>query len=323
MSQEKKVKILVTGGAGFIGSNLIDALLRDTRVDLVRVLDNFSNGKRKNLELWKNDPRLEIVEGDIRDFSTCQRASENIDVISHQAAMGSVPRSVKDPLTTHEVNVNGTMHVFTAAKEAGIKNVVYASSSSVYGDSEVLPKSELNTGNVLSPYALSKSIAEQYAKLYTRNYGMTFRGLRYFNIFGPHQDPEGPYAAVIPLFLKAIKENHAPQIFGDGEQSRDFTYVTNAVQANVLGLFKEVTQPDAQVYNIACGYRTTVNGLWEALVQLSGSSLSPLYASVRQGDIPHSLADISKAKAELNFVPDTAFQDGLKKTYEWFLNEYK
>ena len=323
MSQEKKAKILVTGGAGFIGSNLVDALLRDTRVDLVRVLDDFSNGKRKNLSSWENDPRLEIVEGNIRDFAVCQHVCKGMDRISHQAAMGSVPRSMKDPLTTHDVNVNGTVHVFTAAKEEGIKNIVYASSSSVYGDSEVLPKKEYNTGNVLSPYALSKAIGEEYAMLYARNYGVSFTGLRYFNIFGPQQDPEGPYAAVIPLFLKAIQEGVAPQIFGDGEQSRDFTYVTNAVQANVLGLFTEASKAEANVYNIACGYRTTINELWKALKELSGTSLSPVYLPVRQGDIPHSLADISKAKADLNFVPDTIFQDGLKKTYEWFANEYK
>ncbi|MBC7486946.1 MAG: SDR family oxidoreductase [Cytophagaceae bacterium] len=323
MSQEKKAKILVTGGAGFIGSNLVDVLLRDTRVDLVRVLDDFSNGKKDNLTHWANDPRLEIIEGDIRDFSVCQQVCKGIDRISHQAAMGSVPRSVKDPLTTHDVNVNGTMHVFTAAKEEGIKNIVYASSSSVYGDSEVLPKKEQNTGNVLSPYALSKAISEQYAALYTRNYGMTFTGLRYFNIFGPRQDPQGPYAAVIPLFFKAIQEGIAPQIFGDGEQSRDFTYVTNAVQANVLGLFKEAPKAEANVYNIACGYRTTINELWKAMIQLSGTGLSPVHLPLRQGDIPHSLADISKSKTDLNFTPDTIFQDGLKKTYEWFVNEYK
>ncbi|MDF2455971.1 MAG: Vi polysaccharide biosynthesis protein VipB/TviC [Cytophagaceae bacterium] len=323
MSQEKKVNILVTGGAGFIGSNLVDALLRDSRVELVRVLDDFSNGRRKNLNHWLKDSRLEILEGDIRDFSVCQQACKNIDKISHQAAMGSVPRSIKDPLTTHNVNVNGTMHVFTAAKEAGIKKIVYASSSSVYGDSEILPKKEQHTGNLLSPYALSKSIAEQYAALYARNYGMNFTGLRYFNIFGPNQDPGGPYAAVIPLFLKAINEGVAPQIFGDGENSRDFTYVTNAVQANVLGLFKEVTKAEAHVYNIACGYRTTINELWKALSQLSGRDLSPVHLPVREGDIPHSLADISKAKTDLNFVPDTVFLDGLKKTYEWFANEYK
>ncbi|MDB5273272.1 MAG: Vi polysaccharide biosynthesis protein VipB/TviC [Chitinophagaceae bacterium] len=323
MSQAKKTKILVTGGAGFIGSNLVEALLQDERVELVRVLDDFSNGKRKNLVRWEKDSRLEIVEGDIRDFSICKRASEGIDLISHQAALGSVPRSVKDPLTTHDVNITGTAHVFTAAKESGIKRIVYASSSSVYGDSKTLPKEEEHKGNLLSPYALSKSVAEQYAAVYARNYGMSFTGLRYFNIFGPNQDPEGPYAAVIPLFLKAIVNGVPPQVFGDGQQSRDFTYVTNAVQANIKGLFAPDSAADAQVYNIACGYRTTVNELWKALLELSGTSMDPLYLPVRQGDIAHSLADISKATSALNFLPDTSFQIGLKKTYEWFVNEYK
>jgi UDP-N-acetylglucosamine 4-epimerase len=323
MSQEKKVNIVVTGGAGFIGSNLVNALLQDSRVGLVRVLDDFSNGKRKNLSQWADHPQLEVLEGDIRDFSICKRACEGMDAISHQAALGSVPRSVKDPLTTHDVNVNGTVNVFTAAKETRIKNIVYASSSSVYGDSITLPKKEEHIGNLLSPYALSKSIAEQYALMYARSYGMTFTGLRYFNIFGPNQDPEGPYAAVIPLFLKAIREGVAPQIFGDGEQSRDFTYVSNAVQANIKGLFNENKRGQANVYNIACGYRITVNELWKALTVVSGAAGSPVHLPMREGDIPHSLADISKAKADLNFIPDTSFQDGLKKTYDWFANEYK
>ncbi|HSZ71031.1 MAG TPA: SDR family oxidoreductase [Cytophagaceae bacterium] len=323
MSLQNKRKILVTGGAGFIGSNLVDALLMDGRVELVRVLDNFSSGKKENLSRWQNDSRLEIVNGDIRDFAVCQQATKNIDLISHQAALGSVPRSIKDPSTTHDVNITGTTHVFTAAKEYGIKKVVYASSSSVYGDSETLPKKEVHQGNLLSTYALSKSVAEQYAAVYARNYGMSFIGLRYFNVFGPHQDPDGPYAAVIPLFLKAVINGTSPQIFGDGEQSRDFTYVTNAVQANTLSLFKESIDKEASVYNIACGCRITVNELWNAMIDLSNGGLTPTYLPARQGDIPHSLADISKAKSELNFIPDTVFLDGLKKTYEWFLKAYK
>lgn len=323
MSQENRLNIVLTGGAGFIGSNLVHALLQDSRVGLVRVLDDFSNGKKKNLSQWLNDPRLEVIEGDIRDFSICKSVCEGMDAISHQAALGSVPRSMKDPLTTHDVNVNGTVNIFTAAKEAGIKNIVYASSSSVYGDSITLPKKEEHGGNLLSPYALTKSIAEQYALVYARSYNMTFTGLRYFNIFGPQQDPGGPYAAVIPLFLKSIIEGTAPQIFGDGEQSRDFTYVSNAVQANIKGLFNQSKKGGANAYNIACGYRTTVNDLWKELTQVSGSNLSPIHLPTRQGDIPHSLADISKAKSELKFIPDTTFQEGLKKTYEWFVNEYK
>ncbi len=319
----KKYKVLVTGGAGFIGSNLVEALLNDDRVEGVRVLDDFSNGKQTNLSLFLKDSRLEVIEGDIRDFSTCLKAVKGMDLISHQAALGSVPRSIKDPLSTHQVNITGTANVFTAAKESGIKKVVYASSSSVYGDSETLPKLEEHRGNLLSPYALSKSIAEQYAAMYALNYAMNFIGLRYFNIFGPKQDPEGPYAAVIPLFLKALFKGEQPQIFGNGEQSRDFTYVSNAVQANIRSLFKPIEESESQVYNIACGYRTTVNELWTALSILARTSEKPLYLSLRSGDILHSLADIEKARKELDFVPDIAFGDGLKKTYEWFMKEYK
>jgi UDP-N-acetylglucosamine/UDP-N-acetylgalactosamine 4-epimerase len=319
----KKYSVLVTGGAGFIGSNLVEALLKDSRVERVRVLDDLSNGKRSNLSAFLNDPRLELQEGDIRDFSTCLDAVKGIDLISHQAALGSVPRSIEDPLATHHVNITGTANVFTAAKELGVKKVVYASSSSVYGDSVTMPKREEHQGNLLSPYALSKSIAEQYAAMYTLNYGMSFIGLRYFNIFGPKQDPEGPYAAVIPLFLKALKNGERPKIYGDGEQSRDFTYVTNAVQANILSLFQPIEAPEAKVYNIACGYRTTVNELWNALSALAHTTDKPAYLAPRSGDIPHSLADITNARKALGFVPDTVFEEGLRKTYEWFMNAYK
>jgi len=320
---KNKYKVLVTGGAGFIGSNLVEALLNDSRVDSVRVLDDFSNGKRSNLDAFLNDPRLEVVEGDIRDYATCVKAVKGMDLISHQAALGSVPRSVADPLATHHVNITGTANVFTAAKEEGIKKIVYASSSSIYGDSVTLPKLEEHRGNLLSPYAMSKSIAEQYSAMYALNYGMSFVGLRYFNIFGPKQDPEGPYAAVIPLFLNALRKGEQPKVFGDGEQSRDFTFVSNAVQANVLSLFQENSKAEAKVFNIACGFRTTVNELWASLSALANTNTKPIYLPVRTGDIPHSLADIDKARKDLGFMPDTAFQEGLKKTYAWFMNEYK
>ena len=320
---EQKYNVLVTGGAGFIGSNLVEALLKDQRVQTVRVLDDFSNGKRKNLEAFKNDSRLEIIEGDIRDYSTCAKAVKGMHLISQQAALGSVPRSIQDPLATHHVNITGTANVFTAAKEEGILKVVYASSSSVYGDSKTLPKLEEHRGNLLSPYAMSKSISEQYAAMYALNYGMTFIGLRYFNIFGPKQDPEGPYAAVVPLFLNALVKGEKPKVFGDGEQSRDFTFVSNAVQANMLSLFQPVGNPKASVYNIACGFRTTVNELWSALSTLANSQTQPIYLSTRLGDIPHSLADIEKARKELSFTPDALFDEGLKSTYDWFTKEYK
>jgi UDP-N-acetylglucosamine 4-epimerase len=323
MSQLEKYNILITGGAGFIGSNLVEALLVDSRVNSIRVLDDFSNGKKENLKPFLNDSRFELIEGDIKNYNTCVEACKNIDLISHQAALGSVPRSIKFPMDTHNANVNGTVNVFTAAKEAGIKNVVYASSSSVYGDSETLPKKEEHKGNLLSPYALSKSIAEQYAAMYARNYGMTFNGLRYFNVFGPNQDPDGPYAAVIPLFVKALLNNTSPSIYGDGEQSRDFTYVSNAVMANVLSLFAPVTAGQANVYNVACGYRTTVNELWNKLAVISSKNIKPQYIEKRNGDIPHSLADISKIRTEKGFVPDVAFEQGLVKTFEWYKKQYE
>jgi UDP-N-acetylglucosamine/UDP-N-acetylgalactosamine 4-epimerase len=297
--------------------------LKDERVQFVRVLDDFSNGKRKNLEAFKNDSRLEIIEGDIRDYTTCVKAVKGMQLISHQAALGSVPRSIEDPLATHHVNITGTANVFTAAKEEGIKKVVYASSSSVYGDSETLPKLEEHRGNLLSPYAMSKSIAEQYAAMYALNYGMSFIGFRYFNIFGPKQDPLGPYAAVIPLFLNALVKGEQPKIFGDGEQSRDFTFVSNAVQANILGLFQPIEMPKSSVYNIACGFRSTVNELWNDLSKLANVDTKPVYLPTRMGDIPHSLADITKARQDLSFAPDAMFKEGLKSTYEWFINEYK
>jgi UDP-N-acetylglucosamine/UDP-N-acetylgalactosamine 4-epimerase len=319
----QKYNVLVTGGAGFIGSNLVEALLKDERVQIVRVLDDFSNGKHKNLEAFKGNSRLEVIEGDIRNFATCVSAMKGMHLISHQAALGSVPRSIEDPLATHHVNITGTANIFTAAKEEGIKKIVYASSSSVYGDSETLPKLEEHKGNLLSPYAMSKSIAEQYASMYALNYGMTFIGFRYFNIFGPKQDPEGPYAAVVPLFLNALIKGEQPKIFGNGQQSRDFTFVSNAVQANLLGLFKPTGKPSASIYNIACGFRTTVNELWNDLSTLAKSSTTPVYLPVRAGDIAHSLADISKARKELSFAPEALFQEGLKSTYDWFINEYK
>jgi UDP-N-acetylglucosamine 4-epimerase len=318
MTQKKN--ILVTGGAGFIGSNLVEALLKDERVGIIRVLDDFSNGKRNNLKDFSNNPQLEIVEGDIRDFQTCVNACKGMHAISHQAALGSVPRSIEDPLSTHHVNVTGTAHIFTAAKEAGIKTVVYASSSSVYGDSEASPKKEIHKGRLLSPYALSKSMAEQYADMYALNYGMNFVGLRYFNIFGPKQDPNGPYAAVIPLFMNALKKNEQPKIFGNGEQSRDFTYVSNPVNANILSLFKDYAGGEAHVLNIACGFSSTVNELWNALISFENKAIQPNYLAPRQGDILHSLADITEAKRIIGFKPDKSFDEGLKTTYEWFMN---
>jgi UDP-N-acetylglucosamine 4-epimerase len=252
------MRILITGGAGFIGSNLAEKLLVDERVSFVRILDNLATGSLKNIEAYFSHSKFEFLEGDIRDFDTCLKACENIDGITHQAALGSVPRSIKDPLTTNEVNITGTLNVFTAAKEKNIKRVVYAASSSTYGDHPGLPKVEDKIGNPLSPYAVTKFVNELYAKVYASLYGMEFIGLRYFNIFGPRQNPQGAYAAVIPLFAKAILENKPPVINGDGNHSRDFTFVANAVQANLAALFIDKKEAVNQVYNIACGAQTSL-----------------------------------------------------------------
>lgn len=314
------MRILVTGGAGFIGSNMVEQLLQDTRVSFVRVLDNLATGSLQNLSDFNNHPRFEFLEGDIRQFETCLKACENIDVITHQAALGSVPRSIKDPLTTNEVNITGTLNVFTAAKEKNIKRLVYAASSSTYGDHPGLPKVEDKIGNPLSPYAVTKYVNELYAKVYASLYGMEFIGLRYFNIFGPRQNPQGPYAAVIPLFVKALIENKAPLINGDGSHSRDFTFVSNAVQANIAAMFTENHEAVNQVYNIACGEQTSLLQLFEALKKQAGSGLNPLHGPDRIGDVKHSLADISKARSVLGYNPAVSVMDGLATTFEWYKN---
>lgn len=315
-------KILVTGGAGFIGSNLVEAMLKDERVAQVRVLDNLSNGHLKNIEEFLDHPNFEFIEGDIRDFNTCMTACKGIDLICHQAALGSVPRSIKDPLTTNNVNITGTLNIFAAAKESGIKRVVYAASSSTYGDSQSLPKVEDVIGNPLSPYAVTKLVNELYAKVYADLYNVEFIGLRYFNIFGPKQDPNGAYAAVIPLFVKALIDNKAPRINGDGEQSRDFTYVANAVQANLKALFTENPDATNQVYNIACADRITLNELYEILRETAQSNLQATYGPDRAGDVKHSLADISKAKSLLDYEPGVTARDGLERVYEWYAEKF-
>lgn len=312
------MRVLVTGGAGFIGSNLTEALLKDERVKFVRVLDNLSTGFIKNLEPFMGDPRFEFMEGDIRDVDTCKKAVEGIDAITHQAALGSVPRSINDPLTTNNVNITGALNVFTAAKEAGIKRVVYAASSSTYGDHPGLPKVEDKIGNPLSPYAVTKYVNELYARVYANLYGMEFVGLRYFNIFGPRQNPNGPYAAVIPLFAEALINLKPPTINGDGSHSRDFTYVANAVQANILSLF--TTNKDAvnQVYNIACGEQTSLLELFNGLNAEANTTLQPIFGPERLGDVKHSLADISKAGQLLGYSPAITVDEGLKITFAWY-----
>lgn len=312
------MRVLITGGAGFIGSNLAEHLLNDARVKTVRVLDNLATGSVKNIAAFESDPKFEFIQGDIRDYQTCLQATENIDLISHQAALGSVPRSINDPLTTNDVNITGTLNIFTAAKEKGVKRVVYAASSSTYGDHPGLPKVEDKIGNPLSPYAVTKYVNELYAKVYANVYGLELIGLRYFNVFGPKQNPQGAYAAVIPLFINAVLNNEPPVINGDGETSRDFTYVANAVQANEKALFTENAAAINQVYNIAYGERTTLNQVFEMIKEVGGSDLAPKYGPERRGDVRHSLADISKAKSLLGYEPAFSVKDGLKIAFEWY-----
>jgi UDP-N-acetylglucosamine/UDP-N-acetylgalactosamine 4-epimerase len=314
------MRILITGGAGFIGSNLVERLLKNEQVELVRVLDNLATGSLQNIREFKSHPRFQFINGDITSYETCLEACEDISHISHQAALGSVPRSVKDPLTTNQVNITGTLNIFTAAKEKMIKRVIYAASSSTYGDHPGLPKVEDQIGNPLSPYAVTKYVNELYARVYAGLYGMELIGLRYFNIFGPRQNPQGPYAAVIPLFVKALLTNQAATINGDGTHSRDFTYVDNAVAANIAAL--SVTDEGAlnQVYNIACGEQTSLSELYQQLKQKAGSSLEPVYGPERAGDVKYSLADISKAGTLLSYKPAVSVKEGLQMTFEWYRN---
>lgn len=317
------MNILVTGGAGFIGSNIVAALLQKETVAKVVVLDNLSNGKRENIAEFIDHPKFEFIWGDIRDYNTCIEASKTVDRICHQAALGSVPRSIKAPLTTNSVNITGTLNIFTAAKENGIDRVVYAASSSTYGDSKNLPKQEDIIGKPLSPYAVTKLVNELYAQVYGSLYDVSFIGLRYFNIFGPKQDPFGPYAAVIPLFVKAILDGKPPTIHGDGLQSRDFTYVDNAVQANLKALFTTNEEALNQVYNIAVGERTTLVDLFNTLKEIAQVDIEPNFGPSRPGDVRHSLADISKAKKYLSYAPEIAIQEGLRRVYHWYHQQYQ
>lgn len=316
-------KVLLTGGAGFIGSNLLRALLADERVTIVRVMDNFETGYHQNLEQVKEHPKFELFEASICDFASCKKAMEGITHVSHQAALGSVPRSIENPVASNETNITGTMNIFTAAKEAGVKRVVYAASSSTYGDSKGLPKVEHTIGKPLSPYAVTKYVMELYADVFGKTYNMSFIGLRYFNVFGPHQSPKGAYAAVIPLFMDAVINNEAPTINGDGSYSRDFTFVENVVQANLKALFTENKEAENQVYNVAFGEKTTLKELFEFIKSEAGSSLEPHHGPNRIGDIPHSLADVSKARELLNYDPKISVKQGLQKAFAWYKENRK
>jgi UDP-N-acetylglucosamine/UDP-N-acetylgalactosamine 4-epimerase len=311
-------RIVVTGGAGFIGSNLTEKLLNDPRVDKVRVIDDLSNGYYSNVKEFEGHPKFEFKEADICDYDSMLSLTKGFDLISHQAALGSVPRSIKDPMRSTKVNIDGTVNILFAAVENKISRVILACSSSTYGDSPDLPKKEERIGRPLSPYAITKFAIELYADVFKKTYGLDYVGLRYFNVFGPKQSPDNPYAAVIPLFCKAFLENRQPIINGDGTHSRDFTYVDNAVQANMLALFTERGDALNQIYNVACGEQTTLNEMVEILKGVSGKSLNAIHGPERSGDIKHSKADISKIKNLLGYSPTVLFAEGLKNVYRWY-----
>ena len=312
---------LVTGGAGFIGSHIAHYLLKNG-AGKVRVLDNMVNGFAQNLDLLSQYDAFEFIEGDIRNLETCILATKEIDYISHQAALGSVPRSIKEPVYFNEVNVGGFVNMLQAAVQNNVKTFVYASSSSVYGDDSSLPKKENKIGNCLSPYAATKKTNEMYAQVFADVYGIQLMGFRYFNIFGPRQDPDGPYAAVIPLFVNGIIKQQPVFINGDGEQTRDFTFVDNAIQANVLGMLTENKAAFGKVYNVAVGENVTINHLYQECANRLGSGWQPTYREPRAGDIRHSLADISLAQELLGYTPNVLFDQGLKETVDYFKKLY-
>lgn len=306
---------LVTGGAGFVGSNLVAHLLGQGHQ--VRVLDNFSTGRRENLE--RHLEEIELVEGDLRSYQIVQEAVDGAEFVLHQGALPSVPRSVRDPITTNEVNVIGSLHVLEAARRAGVKRLVYASSSSVYGDNPDVPKRESMRQEPLSPYAVSKLAGEQYCRSYWRIYGLETVCLRYFNVFGPRQDPGSQYSAVIPRFIRAILHDKPVTVHGDGAQSRDFTFVDNVVSANLLACFAPAAA--GQVFNIACGERHTLQELIALIAEISGAQPKVRFAERRSGDVLHSQADLSRAKAALGYYPLIGFADGLRKTIDWLAGQ--
>mgnify|MGYP003615984663 FL=1 len=320
-------RILVTGGAGFIGSNLCETLL-----DLgakVTCLDNFSTGRRENLETSLQNPNFTLIEGDIRNLETCKKACENQDFVLHEAALGSVPRSINDPITSNEVNVGGFLNMLVAARDAGVKRLIYAASSSTYGDSEALPKIEERIGKPLSPYAITKYVNELYADVFKKTYDFDTIGLRYFNVFGRKQNPNGAYAAVIPKFVMQFMSHESPVINGGGEYSRDFTYIDNVILMNLLALTVENEEALNQVYNTAFGERTTLNDLVKYLKEYLSefdqeiAKVEVLYGDYRKGDVPHSLASIEKAKTLLNYNPKFSMKEGLREAVKWYWENLK
>lgn len=308
---------LVTGGAGFIGSNITKALVALGAKE-IRVLDNLATGNSNNIQELISNNKITFINGDIRDPETCMNACKGIDIVLHQAALGSVQRSVTDPATTHAVNVNGFLNMLLAVKENGVKKFLYASSSSVYGDDVNMPKTEAITGNLLSPYAVTKRTNEEYARVFSKLYGMSTVGLRYFNVFGPAQDINGPYAAVIPLFIEAMLEGKPVTIYGDGENTRDFTFVENVVLANLKAAVVNFPAGEFPVLNIAFGGTTSLNVLHKKLSDSTGNLIAPVYAPVRTGDIKDSFANIERARKLIGFEPSVSLEEGLGKTVEWF-----
>ncbi len=314
-----KYAFLVTGGAGFIGSNLVEYLLK-YGAGKVRVLDNLSNGLLKNIEEFISYSNFEFIEADIRDPEVCRTACQGMDFVSHQAALGSVPRSIKDPLTTNDVNITGFLNMIMAVKDApNVKRMVYAASSSTYGDSQELPKVEGNEGKPLSPYAVTKAVNEQYADVFSRVYNLHTIGLRYFNIFGPKQSPDNAYAAVIPIFCKAFINGIQLVINGDGHTSRDFTFVENAVQANIKAMLSGSFNQH-EVFNVACGDQTSLNEIAAMLQHISGKDITPIYGAERAGDVKHSKASIEKAQISLDYNPLFKFEEGLEIVYKFYQN---
>ncbi|MCP4634405.1 MAG: SDR family oxidoreductase [candidate division Zixibacteria bacterium] len=305
---------LVTGGAGFIGSNIVQRLIKDGKE--VRIIDNFSSGMRSNIESLLND--IDFIEGDIRDFWTVVKAVKGVDYIIHQAALPSVPRSIDNPLTSNEVNINGTLNILEAAKFYNVKRVIYASSSSIYGDTEIMPKEESMPPSPLSPYAITKLAGERYCQIYHQLYGLETVALRYFNVFGPNQNPHSQYSAVVPKFILALFNGKSPIIHGDGTQSRDFTYIDNVVNANILACF--VKDAVGHIINIACGMEYDLNMIFNKLNNIIGTDIKATYSAHKPGDVKRSLADISKAKVLLGYKPEIDLQEGLLRTVDYFKN---
>lgn len=320
-----KLSFLVTGGAGFIGSNLVEYLL-EYGAGKVRVLDNFATGHKSNLTPYLGHPAFELIEGDIRDLNTCDKAAQGIDYILHQAALGSVPRSINDPATTNDVNVTGFLNMLIACRDQNVKRMIYAASSSTYGDSKELPKVEDRIGNPLSPYAVTKYVNELYADVFSKTYAMELIGLRYFNVFGQRQDPDGAYAAVIPKFVSQLLKHESPVINGDGEYSRDFTYIDNVVQMNIKAALSDNKDATNKVYNVAYGQKTTLNELVSSLKSNLSTydsdiaNVEIVYGALRNGDIPHSLASIDRAAELLEYMPRFSIETGLKEAVSYYVS---